>query len=150
VNLRLWRISNFADLSGEGGLVASGRWHSRGRIVHLSDHPASALLEVLVHLEVDVDELPVSHQLLAVDFPDDLRLETIAMDALPPDWRTRMVATRQLGNRWLNAGATALLRVPSAIVPYASNWLLNPSHADAGAEVIAETIRAPFDARLLA
>jgi RES domain-containing protein len=147
--MRLWRISNFANLSGEGGLLASGRWHSRGRrIVYLSDHPASALLEVLVHLEVDVDDLPVSYQLLAVDCPDDLRLETIAMDALPPDWRTRIVATRQLGNRWLNAGATALLRVPSAIVPHASNWLLNPGHGDAGKAVIAQTIRTPFDARL--
>src|SRR5712671_1816397 len=147
--MRLWRISNFANLSGEGGLLASGRWHSRGRrIVYMSDHPASALLEVLVHLEVDVDDLPVSYQLLTVDFPDDLRLETIAMDALPPDWRTKIVATRQLGNRWLNAGAMALLRVPSAIVPHASNWLLNPGHGDAGKAVIAQTIRTPFDARL--
>jgi RES domain-containing protein len=147
--MRLWRISNFANLSGEGGLLASGRWHSRGRrIVYMSDHPASALLEVLVHLEVDVDDLPVSYQLLTVDFPDDLRLETIAMDALPPDWRTKIVATRQLGNRWLNAGATALLRVPSTIVPHASNWLLNPGHGDAGKAAIAQTIRTPFDARL--
>jgi len=149
--MRLWRISNFANLSGEGGLLASGRWHSRGRrIVYLSDHPAAALLEVLVHLEVDVDDLPISYQLLAVDLPDDLTVETVASDALPPDWRTKIVATRQLGNRWLDAGATALLRVPSAIVPHASNWLLNPSHADAGKAAIAETIRAPFDARLLA
>jgi RES domain-containing protein len=147
--MRLWRISNFPNLSGEGGLLASGRWHSRGRrIVYLSDHPASALLEVLVHLEVDVDDLPVSYHLLALDFPDDLRLETIAMDALPPDWRAKVVATRQLGNRWLNAGTTALLRVPSAIVPHASNWLLNPGHGDAGKAVIAQAIRTPFDARL--
>src|SRR5260370_8912306 len=111
--MRLWRISNFANLSGEGGLRASGRWHSRGRrVVYLSDHPPSALIEVLVHLEVDVDDLPVSYQLLAVDFPDDLRLQTIAMDALPPDWRTRIVPTRQLGNRCLNPGAPPLLHVP--------------------------------------
>src|SRR5260370_5204146 len=108
--MRLWRISNFANLSGEGGLRASGRWHSRGRrVVYLSDHPASALLEVLVHLEVDVEDLPVSYQLLAVDFPDDLRFETIAMDALPPDWRTKSLATPQLGNRWLDDGTTAFL-----------------------------------------
>src|SRR5882757_3150182 len=107
--MRLWRISNFANLSGEGGLLASGRWHSRGRrIVYLSDHPASALLEVLVHLEVDVDDLPVSYQLLAVDFPGEAS-ETVSMGALPPDWRTNIAVTRQVGDRWLNAGATALL-----------------------------------------
>jgi RES domain-containing protein len=147
--MRLWRISNFASLSGEGGLLASGRWHSRGRrIVYLSDHPASALLEVLVHLEVDVEDVPVSYQLLAVDLPDDLALDTVAADALPADWRTSLAATRQLGDRWRNAESTVLLRVPSAIVPQAFNYMFNPSHADAGAAVIVE-IRAPFDIRLL-
>jgi len=47
--MELWRISNYADLSGAGGLQAAGRWHTRGkRIVYLADHPASALLEMLV------------------------------------------------------------------------------------------------------
>ena len=147
--MRLWRISNFASLSGEGGLRASGRWHSSGRrVVYLSDHPASALVEVLVHLEVDVEDVPASYQLLAVDFPDELTVDSIAKDALQPDWRTKIVATRTLGDRWLDAGKAALLRVPSAIVPYASNWLLNPAHGDAAKAVIAETIHAPFDARL--
>jgi RES domain-containing protein len=147
--MRLWRISNFASLSGEGGLRASGRWHTRGRrVVYLSDHPASALLEVLVHLEVDLEDLPSSYQLLAVDFPDGLTMDSMAKDALPADWPTKMVATRTLGDRWLDAEQAALLRVPSAIVPYASNWLLNPAHGDAAQAVIAETIHAPFDARL--
>src|SRR5262245_54027979 len=123
--MRLWRISNFADLSGEGGLLASGRWHSRGRrVVYLSDHPASALLEVLVHFEVDVADLPVAYQLLAVDFPSEAS-DIVAMDALPPDWRTNVAATRGVGDRWLDAGSTPLLRVPSAIVPQAFNYLLN-------------------------
>ena len=147
--MRLWRISNFANLSGEGGLRASGRWHSRGRrVVYLSDHPASALVEVLVHLEVDIEDIPASYQPLAVDFPDGLTVESIAKDVLAADWRTKILATRTLGDRWLNAGNAALMRVPSAIVPYASNWLLNPAHGDAAKAVIAETIRTPFDARL--
>jgi len=51
--MELWRISNYADLSGGGGLQAAGRWHTRGkRIVYLADHPASAVLEMLVHRPV--------------------------------------------------------------------------------------------------
>jgi RES domain-containing protein len=148
--MRLWRISDFADLSGEGGLLASGRWHSKGhRIVYLSDHPASALVEVLVHLEIDAEDVPASYQLLAVDFSDDLTFETVDEDGLAPDWGTNLNATRQLGDQWLNAGRTALLRVPSVIVPFAFNWLMNPGHADAAKAVIAKTIRAPFDLRLV-
>ncbi|AVT78400.1 hypothetical protein RPPS3_43380 [Rhodopseudomonas palustris] len=58
--MELWRISNYADLTGTGGLRASGRWHSRGRrIVYLADHPSSAVLEMLVHM--DREFLPATY-----------------------------------------------------------------------------------------
>ena len=28
--MRLWRLSQFTGLTGEGGLHASGRWHTQG------------------------------------------------------------------------------------------------------------------------
>jgi RES domain-containing protein len=147
--MRLWRISNHADLSGEGGLLASGRWHSRGRrIVYLTDHPASALVEILVHLEVDPEDLPVSYQLLAVDLSDAVSFETIREDGLATDWHARANLTRDIGDQWLHENRTALLRVPSAIMPFALNWLINPVHADAATARIAEIIRTPFDPRL--
>jgi RES domain-containing protein len=82
----LWRISNYADLSGEGGRRSDGRWHEQGRsVVYLAEHPALALLEVLVHLEIDPDDLPSSYQLLTVEVPDGLKIE-----ALRPDDPTEM------------------------------------------------------------
>jgi RES domain-containing protein len=147
--MRLWRISNFADLSGDGGLLAAGRWHSRGRrIIYLSDHPASALIEVLVHLEVDVDDIPDSYQLVAVEVPDEIAIERIDIDALPAGWPQDLEATRALGDRWLADRRTALLQVPSAIIPHASNWLLNPAHADRARVAISDVKRAAFDPRL--
>ncbi len=147
--MRLWRISTHADLSGEAGLLASGRWHSRGsRIVYLTDHPASALLEVLVHLEIDPGEFPDSYQLLAVEFPDSVPFQSIGAKELADRWRDHRQLTRDLGDRWLRENRTALLRVPSAIVPFASNWLLNPVHADSANARTAEIIQARFDRRL--
>lgn len=147
--MRLWRISDFVDLSGQGGLLAAARWHSRGRrIVYLADHPASALLEVLVHLEVDAAELPDVLQLLAIDVPDDIAPESIESANLPADWKQHFSVTRALGDRWLREDGSALLRVPSAIVPAAFNFLLNPAHPDAASAKIAEIIHAPFDTRL--
>ena len=148
--MRLWRISNHATLSGEGGLHASGRWHSKGRrIIYLADHPASALLEVLVHLEIDVEDLPTHFQLLAIDAPNDIAITAVDEMSLPPDWRAQPLATRARGDDWLRDGATALLRVPSAIVPSTSNTLLNPAHADAAQLSIISVISAPFDRRLV-
>ena len=149
--MRLWRISNHASLSGDGGLHASGRWHSRGRrVVYLADHPASALLEVMAHLEIDAEDLPTHYQLLGLEVPDDIAITTIANTELPDPWREQIALTRARGDDWLRAGATALLRVPSAIVPEAVNYLLNPTHADAARIGIASALRAPFDLRLMA
>ena len=147
--MRLWRISAHADLSGEGGLVAAGRWHSRGRrIIYLTDHPASALVEILVHLEIDPEELPGSYQLLAIELPEGVPFESIRMEELATGWIDNVDLTRDLGDRWLRDNRTALLRVPSAVVPFAWNWILNPTHADAASARIAEIFQAQFDPRL--
>src|ERR1700742_4464910 len=109
--MRLWRISNHASLSGNGGLHASGRWHTRGRrVVYLADHPASALLEVMVHLEIEAEDLPTHYQLLGVEVPDGILIASIG---LPDGWREQMSATQALGDAWLREGSGALLRVPS-------------------------------------
>lgn len=149
--MRLWRISNHATLSGEGGLYAAGRWHTRGRrVVYLADHPASALLEVMVHFEIDAEDLPSHYQLLGVDIPDDLFVTRLDERELPANWREHTDVTRALGDNWLGENAAALLCVPSAVVPGAGNYLLNPTHQHAARIVIASGARAAFDARLMA
>jgi RES domain-containing protein len=145
--MELWRISNYPDLSGAGGLRAAGRWHSRGRhIVYLADHESSALLEMLVHLDRDL--LPATYQLLRVSVPDDITLET-TLD-LPADWRSKTMVSREVGDRWLDRSSSALLQVPSAISERGNNYLLNPAHPDAAKITVVEVIKAPFDSRLLA
>ena len=145
--MELWRISNYADLSGGGGLLAAGRWHTRGkRIVYLADHPASALLEMLVHMDRDL--IPATNQLLRVVVADTVAIDRIGNDGLASDWRTQPGLTRRIGDQWLDRAATAWLQVPSAIIPIGTNFLLNPSHPDAVKFTIAEVINAPFDPRL--
>jgi RES domain-containing protein len=147
--MRLWRISAHAELSGRGGLHISGRWHSQGRrIVYLSDHPASALLEILVHLEIDPEDLPDTYQLLSVDIPDDIQLKSIEEGKIAQGWRDDRSLTRGLGDTWLREGETALMRVPSAIVPSAVNWLLNPAHPNSPNARVTAIVEAPFDPRL--
>jgi RES domain-containing protein len=146
--MELWRISNYADLSGIGGLRAAGRWHSQGRrIVYLADHPSGALLEMLVHMDRDL--MPATYQLLRIVVPADVAVATID-EELPPDWRSQTLTSREIGDRWLDRSASALLRVPSAISAKGNNYLLNPEHPDAAKIALSEIIKAPFDPRLLA
>jgi RES domain-containing protein len=150
--MRLWRVSNYADLSGEGGRRVAARWHERGHpAVYLAEHPALALLETLVHLDIDPDELPSHYQLLTVDVPDGVAIEHLVeaeIAARVADWRRAPDETRKLTHTWFRERRTGLLRVPSVIVPAAYNYLLNPLHPDAARIAIAARQTAEFDARL--
>jgi RES domain-containing protein len=146
----LWRISNFVDLSGEGGLGASGRWHTEGRlVVYLADCPAGALLERIVHMTDMVEDafLPQYYQLLKVAVPDELVIKQLNMIA-PVDWKEHTEFTRVIGDAWLASQETPLARVPSVIAPQTWNYLLNPEHPDAKQVQVAEVIKERFDNRL--
>jgi len=146
----LWRISRHPELDGAGGLRASARWHSRGRpIAYCAPNPAAALLEVLVHLEVDIEDLPVGFRYLEIEAPDTLAVEDLGTSALAQPWRTDLPATRRAGDRWLYSSRTALLRVPSAIVPATWNILINPRHPESARVRVVRTHSHGLDPRLL-
>ena len=146
----LWRISNHLSLAGDGALRTPGRWHSRGRrIVYCAQSPAAALLEILVHFEIDIHDLPVRYRLLKIEAPGDVRVDRVSVDELPSDWPDRTDVTRALGDGWLAKSSAALLTVPSAIVPETFNVLLNPSHHDAKRITIVGTGEHAIDPRLL-
>ncbi len=150
--MRIWRISNFDDLSGVGGLKASGRWHDRGRhAVYAADHPASALLEVMVHLEIDFEDLPTTYQLLGIDVPDDLAVEAFSLtdiERISQDWVDDPRITRGLLRPWFDETRTAMASVPSVIVPFAQNYVINPRHKDAARIRVSHVARYPHDIRL--
>jgi RES domain-containing protein len=147
--LILWRISAFNSLSGEGGLHYSARWHTAGhRIVYLAESPAGALVESLVHTELNERSWPRFYDLMQIAAPDGIEIEALNVLA-GDDWKRLPSMTRGLGDEWLNSKRTALARVPSAIMPNTWNVLLNPEHFAAGQIRIIETTRADYDPRLI-
>jgi RES domain-containing protein len=155
--VRLWRISNHTDLRGVGGLRAPARWHNRGRpIVYLAESPPGALIEILVHQDVAWPAaLPDTYRLLTIEtgdlVPADLvspNLVPIDGRPLPADWIHRPETTRAMGDDWLAQGASALLWVPSAIMPGVRNVLFNPLHPDGARLRIVDIQDVPFDPRL--
>ena len=148
--MTLWRISNHTDLKGLGGLHAAGRWHSQGReVVYLAESPAGALLEALVHFDLAPEDVPQAFTLLEVAVEAKVRAEALDEAALPEDWVQDTALTRQLGDEWLIRQRSALLKVPSAVVPKSYNYLFNPKHGDARKARIVSVTQQPYDARLL-
>lgn len=146
--MTLWRISRHPELDGAGGLRAPARWHTQGRpIVYCAPNPATPLLEVLVHAKIDMEDIPVTFRYLEIDAPDSLSIEDVDTSGLGQSWRTNVEATRRAGDRWLRSTRTALLRVPSVIVPATWNILVNPRHP--GAEQVRVVHTHHLDLRLL-
>jgi RES domain-containing protein len=142
----LWRISRHLDLSGAGGLKAAGRWHHAGHlIVYLAENPAGALLEVCAH--TSANDIPPDFTLLRIEGPD-VKLPYIEISDMPEDWRLRLEVTRDLGTTWLEKNESALIKVPSALVPATANFLLNPVHPNAKQFHITEMSLHLFDIRL--
>jgi RES domain-containing protein len=146
--MTLWRVSNHASLDGAGGLRASGRWHNRGkRIVYCAPNPATALLEILVHAEVDIVDIPVTIRYLEIEVPDSMAVESLDVSAGGVAWTQGK--SRRTGDEWLSSKRSALLRVPSVIVPATWNVLINPAHIESDHIRIVRTHRHAFDRRLL-
>jgi RES domain-containing protein len=144
--MRIWRISNFLDLSGIGGTIWPGRWHEKGHhVVYCADHPSTSLLEIIVHATRLT--VPDEFQLIEIDVPDDIHIRSA--DELPAGWEKDEMRTRRIGTQFLTGGTAALFCVPSVIMPRARNYLLNPIHADASQIRIVGSDRYPFDSRLL-
>lgn len=109
---------------------------------------ALAALEVLAHLQSTA--VLQAYSLAAIRFPETL-VESLDPASLPSGWR-RFPAppeNQAVGDRWVVEGRSLVLRVPSVIVPAASNYLINPAHPKFAAAVIQTPEHFAFDPRLL-
>lgn len=151
--MRAWRLckARHKSLDGIGGELAEGRWHAKGqRIVYAASTPSLALLEILVHLDLSPDLLPDDYVLTEIEIPNDASFERIAADSLAPGWDALDgTIARALGSRWLESEASAVLLVPSAILPEEGNVLINSRHPDAGRIRMTADRPFRFDPRLL-
>ena len=94
--------------------------------------------------------MPRSYKLLEIQVPEGVAIERVEdLAKLPKGWPKKLSVTRALGDQWLDRNSSALLQVPSALVPHTSNFLLNPLHRDAAKILIASVSRQGLDRRLL-
>jgi RES domain-containing protein len=153
--VRIWRIcrKQFASkpLDGKGGMLAAGRWHTpRHLVTYASDSLALASLEVLVHCDLDL--IPDDLTAIEIDVPAKVKVTALPTSDLPRAWRRYPApqALQQLGNRWLDELATAVLRVPSSVVPTEHNYLINSLHRDFKEIRVVRHFGFAFDERIAA
>ena len=147
----LWRITEFPDLEGLGGEVRRGRWHTAAvgkRIVYLAEHPAVALVENLASLGGPVEFFPDTFQLLRVTAPGNLRAQRLTAKQIAAIDPGDLSTTQAIGDAWLAARKSPLLRVPSIPSPESWNYLFNPLHPRAASIQVDWARRITYDKRL--
>jgi RES domain-containing protein len=150
-----WRIGTDTgtytalDPSGAGAQNTGGRWNRKGTaVVYSSTTIALACMETLVHLNVP---LPLNRYLVQLDIPDGLihkahrfdQAKNVGWDAIPAG-----LVSLEFGERWLAGRTSAILFVPSSIIPEEDNILINPTHPDAKQVLWKKIRRFQYDPRI--
>lgn len=141
------------SLTGVGASLAKGyRWNSQNtKLVYTAESRALATLEVSVHLDLSED-LPTDRYYVEIDIPDDITIQEVKIEDLPPGWDSKppSIITQTIGDDFVHQNESAVLKVPSSIVPQEYNYLINPNHPDAGKFKVIGKIAMHFDSRLKA
>ena len=150
--LQAWRIvkRRHADraFDGEGARLYGGRWNSPGvPVVYVAESRALAALEILAGLRSRATLH--SYVLIGVRFAEEL-VEHLPPASTPEDWRTSPPPpeTQACGDRWIREARSAVLRVPSVVIPSEFNFILNPAHPDFTQIKILEPVAFDLDPRL--
>ena len=136
-----------AVLTGEGARLAGGRWNRPGEtVVYASASLALAVIETFIHL--GEDGLNIKFVSFTIAIPDSVAIERCRRP--PRNWRAEPPGSESMryGSRWLRVGRTAVLEVPSAIVPLEKNYLLNPGHPDFRKIRLGRALPFVFDPRM--
>ncbi|GGG50733.1 RES family NAD+ phosphorylase [Hymenobacter glacieicola] len=142
-------LARYAD-----DLFASGyraRWNYKDQfVIYTASSRALACLENVVHRSGE--GLNDQFRVLVIDVPDDLLVEEISLAQLPKNWEkaSRYALCQPLGAAWYTARQSAVLRVPSSIIPQEHNYVLHSRHPEFKRIQIVGREEFSFDARIKA
>jgi RES domain-containing protein len=139
-----------AAFTGLGAKQWGGRFNEIGTaVVYTSGSLSLAAYEIMVH--VDRTELAEEYFYFRVNIPKSVKITVVNPATLPAGWdRGSLCPEAQLiGTKWVRDGKTAVLKVPSALVPGEFNLLLNPNHEDIRLIKIVGPTQFKFDVRLI-
>jgi RES domain-containing protein len=149
--VRVWRIASAAHAAfdGEGARRHGSRWTPRGvPAVFTSATLSLAALKRFVHSDSDLE--PVDLVAIPVDIGENISIESVHVEDLPPEWRSFPAppALALIGEQWFRASRTAVLSVPSVVIPLERNFVLNPIHREFAQLSIGHPEPFSFDARM--
>lgn len=150
--MEVFRIAKkeFADRLGSSG--SANRWNAKGQqVIYTGATRSLSTLELVVHKGTVVPT--AVYKVMVISIADDDRLfKQVQTKDLPANWRTfaAYASLQRIGSDWYTTQSALVLKVPSAVIPYEYNYILNTEHPDFGNKVrLVRTEDYFWDSRLL-
>ena len=109
----------------------SGRWNGSGRkVIYCAESIAIAFLENMIRRQgIGFND---DFKIMILEIPFHIKVQVIPVDDLLPGWRdiTDYTLCQPVGNKWYDEGAYPVFKVPSAVLPDSSNYVINSEHPD--------------------
>ena len=117
-----------SDLFASG---LKGRWNSFGKkVIYTAESIPLAFLENMVRRQgVGFNK---DFKILFIDIPDSIKVSTINVSDLQDGWRNfnDYSKCQTIGDKWYDDAKTMILKVPSAVLPDAYNYVINTEFSD--------------------
>lgn len=108
-----------------------GRWNSKGnKVLYSAESVSLAFLENMIRRK----GLGFNHdfKIMFIEVPPKSKITIVNADDLDKGWRNfdSYSKCQSAGDTWYNENAALLLKVPSAVLPEAFNYVINTGHTD--------------------
>ena len=117
-----------SDLFASG---LKGRWNSFGKkVIYTAESIPLAFLENMVRRQgVGFNK---DFKILFIDIPNSIKVSTINVTDLQDGWRNFNDYSKchNIGDKWYDDAKTMILKVPSAVLPDAYNYVINTEFSD--------------------
>lgn len=137
-----------------GKLTSSGsanRWNIKGQqVIYTGSSRSLSSLELVVHKGSIVPAIAYKVMIISIA-DDDYLIKQLLIKDLPSDWREFRAysSLQKIGSDWYNSHESLVLKVPSAIIPFEYNYVINTEHPSFSNKVhLARTEEYFWDSRL--
>lgn len=151
MTMQVFRITTAAWSDKLHASGKAARWNHPGMdVIYTSGSRSLACLENLVHRGTSASI--GLFRTMVIEIPDPVGIRNTDHLKFPADWFSDPSRSwsRTTGSEWIGAGRSAVLRVPSAIIPEEYNFLINPKHPDFSKIRLLRTETFRFDPRIFA
>jgi len=150
--MEVFRISKEVHATSLSASGSANRWNTKGQqVLYTGSSRSLSSLELVVHR--GAIQPNVGYKVMVISIADDdYLIKQVQRSDLPPNWRSLAgyPSLQGIGSAWYNRQESLVLKVPSAIIVYEYNYLINTEHPDFGSKVqLVRTEDYFWDSRLL-